>query len=158
MRAVYLELTRSLTVDAFLLAQCRFTSRCRLPPTLVSDNAKTFKGSSKEVQKIARSKEVMRYLPNNGVTWKFIVEQASWWGGFWERMVQSVKRCLRKCTGQRTLKYNEIVTLLTEVESIVNSKQLTYIGEDQDGVTYTLRPSHLINERRITSSPIGGHF
>ena len=157
-RAVHLELTRSLTVDAFLLAFRRFTSRRGLPATLVSDNAKTFKGSSKEVQKIARSNEVMRYLANNGVTWKFIVEKAPWWGGFWERMVQSVKRCLKKCIGRTTLNYDELVTLLTEVESVVNSRPLTYIEDDQDGVTYTLCPSHLINGRPITSSPNGGHF
>ena len=157
-RAVHLELTRSLTVDSFLLAFRRFTSRRGLPATIVSDNAKTFKGSSKEVQKIARSKKVMRYLANNGVTWIFIVEKAPWWGGFWERMVQSVKRCLKKCIGRTTLNYNELVTLLTEVESVVNSRPLTYIKDDQDGVTYTLCPSHLINGRRVTNTPNGGHF
>lgn len=157
-RAVHLELTRSLSADSFLLAFRRFTCRRGLPATIVSDNAKTFKGSSKEVQKIARSKEVMRYLANKGVTWKFIVEKAPWWRGFWERMVQSVKGCLKKCIGRTTLNYDELVTLLTEVESVVNSRPLTYIEDDQDGVTYTLCPSHLINGRRITNTPNGGHF
>ena len=157
-RAVHLELTRSLTVGSFLLAFRRFTSRRGLPATLISDNAKTFKGSSKDVQKIARSKEVMRYLSNNGVTWKFIVEKAPWWGGFWERLIQSVKRCLKKCIGRTTLNYDELHTLLSEVEAVVNSRPLTYVEDDQDGVTYTLCPSHLINGRRITSTPNGGHF
>lgn len=157
-RAVHLELVRSLTVESFLLAFRRFTSRRGLPATLISDNAKTFKGSSKEVQKIARSKEVMRYLSNNGIVWKFIIEKAPWWGGFWERLIQSVKRCLKKCIGRTTLNYDELHTLLIEVESVVNSRPLTYVEDDQDGVTYTLCPSHLINGRRITSTPNGGHF
>ena len=157
-RAVHLELIPSLTVESFLLAFRRFTSRRGLPATLISDNAKTFKGSSREVQRIARSKEVMRYLSNNGVFWKFIVERAPWWGGFWERLIQSVKRCLKKCIGRTTLNYDELQTLLSEVEAVVNSRPLTYVEDDQDGVTYTLCPSHLINGRRITSTPNGGHF
>ena len=90
-RAVHLELLRSLTVESFLPAFRPFVSRRGLPAALISDNAKTFKGSSKEVQKIARSKEVMHYQSNNRVSWKFIVEKAPWWGGFWERLIQSVK-------------------------------------------------------------------
>ena len=91
-RAVHLELTRSLSVESFLLAFRRFTSRRGLPATLMSDNGKTFKGSSKEIAKIARSKEVMRYLSINGVSWKFIVEKAPWWGGFWERLIPLMSR------------------------------------------------------------------
>lgn len=34
---------------------------------------------------------------------------------------------------------------------------LTYVEDNQDGMTYTLCPSHLINGRRITSMPTGGH-
>ena len=81
---------------AFLLAFRRFTSRRGLPATLLSDNAKTFKSASKEVVKITRAQEVLHYLANNSVTWKFIVEKAPWWGGFWEHLVQTVKRQLRK--------------------------------------------------------------
>ena len=131
-RAVHLELLRSLTVESFLLAFRRFASRRGLPAILISDNAKTFKRSSKEVQKIARSKEVMRYLSNNGVSWKFIVEKAPWWGGFWERLIQSVKRCLKKCIGRTTLNYDELQTLLSEVETVVNSRALTYVEDDHD--------------------------
>ena len=52
-------LTRNLTVDSFLLAFRTFTSRRGLPATLVTDNAKTFRGASRERVKILRSKEVL---------------------------------------------------------------------------------------------------
>ena len=135
-RAVHLELTPNLTVDSFLLAFRRFTSRRGLPATLMSDNGKTFRGSSKEIVKIARSKEVLRYLAINGVSWRFIVEKAPWWGGFWERLIQSVKRCMKKSLGRTTLSYDELNTLLVEVESVINSRPLTYVEDDQDGVSY----------------------
>ena len=56
-----------------------------------SDNAKTFKAAFKEIQKIVRSPEVANYVTNNRVTWKFRVERAPWWRGFWECMVHFVK-------------------------------------------------------------------
>ena len=82
-RGVHLELTHGLDVDNFLLALRRFAGRRRLPTTILTDNAKTFKASSKEVVKLPRAKEFQHYLTNNRVTWNFIVEKAPWWGGFW---------------------------------------------------------------------------
>ena len=63
-RAIHLELTSGLSVEAFLLAFRRFTGRKGVPATLHSDNAKTFKSSSREVQRIIRSEEVWHYLTN----------------------------------------------------------------------------------------------
>ena len=102
-RAVHLELTRRLSAEAFMLAFRRFTSRRGLPATLLSDNAKTFKSASKDIVKIVREKEVIHYMTNNGVTRKFIVEKAAWWGGFWERLIQTVKHTLKKVIGRSCL-------------------------------------------------------
>jgi len=63
-RAIHLELTAGLDVERFLLTFCRFISQCRLPATLLSDNAKTFKSASKEIRGIAHSTEVSQYLTN----------------------------------------------------------------------------------------------
>ena len=50
-RMIHLELTHSLTTDEFLRAFSRMTSRGGLCHTVWSDNAKTFKAASKEIQK-----------------------------------------------------------------------------------------------------------
>ena len=49
-RAIHLELTRSLSANSFLLAFRRFEGRRGLPAMLISDNAKTFKSSSREIR------------------------------------------------------------------------------------------------------------
>ena len=67
-RAVHLELTCDLSVNSFLQAFRRFSSRRGLPSTLISDNAKTFKASSKEIEKLVKSPVVQRYLINSRVT------------------------------------------------------------------------------------------
>ena len=158
MRAVHLELTRDMGVENFLLALRRFASRKGLPATLISDNAKTFKSSDKKVLKIARATEVQRYLSGNHISWKFIVEKAPWWGGFWERLIQGVKRCLRKTLGQTILTFDQLNTLLIEIECVLNSRPLTYAEDDTRGISYTLSPSHLIYGRRVTSNPNCSHF
>lgn len=157
-RAVHLELTKRLSTEAFMLAFRRFTSRRGLPATMLSDNAKTFKSASKNIVKIVRAKEVIQYMSNNGLTWKFIVEKAAWWGGFWERLVQTVKRALKKVIGRSCLSFEELRTLLVEVESIVNARPLTYVYDDLDGISFALTPSHLINGRRLQSTSNASQF
>ena len=99
---------RRLSADAFSLAFRRFASRRGLPATLLSDNARTFKSVSKDTARIARAKEVVNYMANNGVTWTFIMEKATWRGGFWERMVQTVKLTLKKVLGRSCLSFEEL--------------------------------------------------
>ena len=158
-RAVHLELTRGLSVQDFLLAFRRFASRRGLPATIQSDNAKTFHSSSKEIRKISRSPEVWRYLTDNRITWNFIVEKAPWWGGYWERLVRSIKSPLKKVIGRSTVSYDEMCTLLTEVEGVINARPLTYVYDDEESVSYPLTPSDLIYGRRITmNQPNSQHY
>ncbi len=70
-----------------------------LPATITSDNAKTFKSAKGDIERIIRSEEVRQYLVERRVKWNFIVEHAPWWGGFWERLVASVKRPLKRIVG-----------------------------------------------------------
>ena len=157
-RAIHLELLRDLSVKSFLQSFRRFASRRGLPSTLLSENAKTFNAGCKEVKTIVRSHEVQRYLSSNRVTWKFIVERAPWWGGFWERLIQSVKKCLKKTVGRTSLDYDELNTVLVETESIINSRPLTYIYGNDESVSDPLTPSHLINGRKISLLPNDEHF
>jgi len=157
-RAIHLELTRGMNVNSFLLAFRRFVGRRGLPATLLSDNAKTFKSSAKEIRTICRSPEVYQYLTDQRTSWKFIVPRAPWWGGFWERMVRSVKRCLKKIVGRTTLKFEELATLLIEIESVINARPLTYVYDDQEGISYALTPAHLIYGRRLATTPNASHL
>ena len=57
---------------------------------------------------LSRSQHVLGHLANNRVTWTFIVERAPWWGGFWERLIKLIKRCLKKIVGRSMLTFEEL--------------------------------------------------
>ena len=69
-----------------------------------------------------------------------------------------MKRSLRKILGRSTLSFDQLNTLLVEVEGVVNSKPLTYVEDDTSGISYVLTPSHLIYGRKISSAPNDSHF
>ena len=129
-----------------------------LPATVRSDNAKTFKLTAKELQRVMSSPKIQRYLSSSCVEWRFIIDRAPWWSGFWERMVKSGKRCLRKCIGWTSLNFDELNTLVVEVESMINSRPLTYVLNDTEGISYALCPSDLVNGRRISATPNEAHY
>lgn len=49
-------------------------------------------------------------------------------------------------------------TLLIEIEALVNSRPLTYVHDDSDGLSYALSPSHLVYGRKISNTPNTEHF
>ena len=53
--------------------------------------------------------------------------------------------------GRSSLRYDELNTVLVEIESIVNARPITYVEDGEENLTYSLTPSHLINGRRIST-------
>ena len=150
-RALHLELVPDMTDTTFLRSFKRFSARRRLPVSMISDNGHTFEAAAKEVNSIFSSPEVERYFDQRGIKWRFNVPRAPWWGGLFERLVRSVKRCLRKNLSKARLSYEELLTALAEVEFVLNSRPLTYVTSSD--LEEPLTPSHLMYGRRIMSLP-----
>ncbi|GFQ91937.1 integrase catalytic domain-containing protein [Trichonephila clavata] len=153
-RALHLELVTSLTTEAFLLAFRRFISRRGLCTVIYSDNARTFKRAETELRRlwtIINHPDMKEFCAaSKGVKWKYIIERVAWWGGFYERIVRSVKTILRKVIGKSSLTSEELETVLCEIEAVLNSRPITYIDSDSTG-NFPLTPSHLLLMRRLTS-------
>jgi len=47
-----------------------------------------------------------------------------------ERLIQSVKRCLRKSLGRTILNFDQMNTLLVEIEGILNLRPLTCVEDN----------------------------
>ena len=88
-----------------------------------------------------------RYQPQKIQSSHLNVDRAPWWGGFFERLIQNTKRCLRKTLRNAKLNYDELHTVLVEVERTLNSRPLTCVSSDDPEEPLT--PSHLMYGRRI---------
>ncbi|KAG1710492.1 Pro-Pol polyprotein [Nymphon striatum] len=120
-RAIHLELVDSLKTEEFLLCFRRFIGRRNVPSIIISDNAATFVKASHD-----------SFITSKRIKWRFIVPRAPWWGGFWERLVRTTKTCLKKVLGNSRVTKKEFLTVLCEVESIINHRPLTYVSEDSE--------------------------
>ena len=133
-RAVHLELVKSLNLSDFVLAFRRMTARRGVPAIIYSDRGTTF---------VAASNHLHSIYGDRAPHWKFNPPASPWWGGFWERMVRSVKSSLRKSLGQHSLSRPELEATLVEVEAAINTRPLTSIPTEP-GALGPLTPSHFL--------------
>ena len=64
---------------------------------------------------------------------RFNPSLSTWWGGIFERMVRSVKRCLKKMILGARIAFEELETVLRGIELTLNNRPLTFIYEIGDG-------------------------
>ncbi|OXA36644.1 uncharacterized protein LOC110862921 [Folsomia candida] len=143
-RAIHLELVSASSTDAFLLALFRFISRRGRPSVIYSDNGTNFVGADNLFKKMDW-KKIESATRVSRITWKFNPPSAAWWGGFWERLIRSVKDLLKRMLGHRKLDYEQLLTCLYEAEAVVNSRPLTLVTEDQDDLI-PLTPAMFIQD------------
>ena len=153
-RGLHLELLMHIDTTEIIMAIDRFVSRRGRPTIIYSDNGKQLLRASKDVAEMwgKAIPGVMKHAAENQIEWKFIVEAAPWWGGFWERLVGSTKRLLRRVGGQAGFTVKELETLLCRVEAALNSRPITY-QYSTPGEPLPLTPNDLLVGQRPTSLP-----
>ena len=135
-------LVSDLSVATFILCMRKLVARRRKPHMITTDNAETFKATKKWFKRLFASDDMQSYLERHGIQWKFNLVKAPWWGGFYERLVGSVKRCFQKVLGNVRLTFEELSTVLTEVEGTLNKRPLAAHYEELNEAMLT--PSHLL--------------
>ncbi|XP_071653545.1 uncharacterized protein, partial [Temnothorax longispinosus] len=151
------ELVTDYTTEAFLAAYKRFTSRRGICSTLSSDCGTNFKGADADLRKLflASSKELeelAKLLARDGTQWKFNPPAAPHFGGKWEAGVKSVKTHLNKIVGDQLLTYEEMNTLLIQIEAVLNSRPLCPQSEDPTDIS-ALSPGHFLIGQALTTIP-----
>ena len=146
-RAIHFEVVHDMSSEEFLLCFRRFIAKRGTPCEIISDNAMHFRASSTVLDriwnKIQQSDEIMSYVSNAGIKWRFNVELSPWMGGFYERLIGLVKRSLRKTIGRRLLTTVQLQTLLKEIEAVLNSRPLVYVGDDINS-NIPITPAHFL--------------
>ncbi|XP_018303518.1 uncharacterized protein [Mycetomoellerius zeteki] len=150
-RAIHLELVTSLSTELFLEAFRRFVARRGRPCTVYTDNGTNFTRASRNLQEINWTK-VEEYGSVEKIQSIFNPPSAAWWGGWWERLVRSVKEILRKVLRQAFLNYEELTTILCDCEAIINSRPITYIAEEPHQLI-PLSPALFLQDTRNSGIP-----
>ena len=75
-------------------------------------------------------------------------------GGVWERLVRSCKKALDVVLQNQVLTDEVLLTAITEVESLVNSRPLTEVSSDADDLE-ALTPNHFLIGRATPNLPPG---
>lgn len=70
----------------------------------------------------------------------------------WEAAVKSTKGHLKRTLGNNSLNYEELSTLLIQIESILNSRPLSPLSTDPSDPT-ALTPGHFLIGRSLNSIP-----
>lgn len=133
-RCVHLELVTSISAECFIQALRRFIARRGRPSVIYSDNGTNFIGTSTVLRKVDWEKVVSQEMLNP-IQWKFIPPTAAWWGGWWERLIRSTKNLLVRILGQASVNYEELLTIICDVEAVINCRPLTYISNDSEDLS-----------------------
>nr|CAI5839655.1 unnamed protein product [Callosobruchus analis] len=86
------------------------------------------------------------------ITWHFNPPQAPHTGGYWEAAVKSVKFHLRRVLGNTAITYEEMYTLLVQIEACLNSRPLTPLSNDPSDYL-PLTPAHFLIGDSLASIP-----
>ncbi|KAL0821872.1 hypothetical protein ABMA28_005274 [Loxostege sticticalis] len=158
-KAIHLEIVSELSTEAFLATLRRFVSRRGLCTDIYSDCGRNFVGCDrylKELYSFLRNDVVQTTLNSKvlgqGISWHFQPPLASHFGGIFEAGVKSFKHHLHRVIGTRTLTYDEMHTLLCQIEAILNSRPLCVLSADAKD-PLPLTPSHFLIGEPLTSIP-----
>ncbi|GFX78394.1 integrase catalytic domain-containing protein [Trichonephila clavipes] len=134
----------SLSTESFMQALRNFWARRGRGSMLYTDNGTNFVGAANALKSLDWD-FIQAECSLMKIKWLCSPPSAPWYGGFWKRMVRSIKELLRKCLGKSCVTYEEMLTLLYECEATTNGRPLTYLSDDPKELK-PLTPAHFIQD------------
>lgn len=158
-RAVHIELVKDLTTDSFLNCLKRFISRRGKPYEIFSDNGSNFIGAQSHLSELYNfltdefhNDRVSQYLSSDEIHWRTIPSRSPHMGGLWESCIKSLKYHLKRILGNASITYEEMYTVLTQIECVLNSRPLSPLSSDPNDYL-PLTPGHFLIGEPLVAPP-----
>ncbi|XP_033221084.1 uncharacterized protein LOC117175486 [Belonocnema kinseyi] len=158
-KAVHIEFATDLSTEGFLAALRRFIGRRGVPEHIYSDNGTNFVGANKELREIYDffeteefKKKIGSFALSKRKEWHFNPPLSPHFGGIWEAAVKSFKHHLKRLLKDQKLTYEQMNTLLIEIEVIFNTRPLYALSADPDD-PLAIAPAHLLIGRPFNFLP-----
>ena len=138
-KAARIDIVSDLTTEAFQACLKRFVTRGGLPAVLHSDNGTNIRGARNDLQDLyhllqqdTTQQHISNYLLSHRVEWRFSPERAPHFGGLWEATVKSAKFHLRRVVGAQKLDFEELSTVVAQIESCLNNRPWLQLNSHSD--------------------------
>nr|CAI5820351.1 unnamed protein product [Callosobruchus analis] len=153
-KAIHLELVTALTTASFMQALRRFAARRGKPSDIYSDQGTNFVGAKRELGQFLKEKssEIVTESSTLSISWHFIPASSPHFGGLWESGIKSVKHHLRRVMGNHCFTFEELYTLLVQIESVLNSRPMYPLSSDPSDLS-CLTPAHFLIGRPLLTIP-----
>ncbi|XP_059220886.1 uncharacterized protein LOC131995801 [Stomoxys calcitrans] len=155
-KAAHLEVASDLTSAAFIGALKRFVARRGCPTRIYCDNGTNFVGASNSLHEIYKlfaekqhKEKIDEFCLQRDIEWINIPARSPHVGGLWEACVKSVKKHFHKAV-EGIMTYEELCTLIAQIEAVLNSRPLTPLSEDPNDNS-VLTPGHFLIGEAFTT-------
>ena len=156
-RTIHIEVAHMLDTDSFIHALRRLIARRGQPQCIRSDNGSYFVRGEKELWEAIQDwnqEKIYEFLLAKNIKWAFNPPAGSHHSGIWERCIRITHKVMKALLQDQPLDDEGLLTLLCEVESIINGPPLTKVSDDSRD-TEALRPNHLLLLRSGPTLPPG---
>ncbi|GBM14797.1 hypothetical protein AVEN_10801-1 [Araneus ventricosus] len=133
----------------------RFISRRGKCHKIFSDNGSNMVGANRALRDLNklvrdRNESLYAFFEEENIEWSFIPPRNPNWGGLWEANIKPFKYHFKHVAGNSKFSCEELLTLTTQIEAILNSRPLTPLSADVDDLE-VLTPAHFLIGRSITA-------
>lgn len=154
-KAIHIELVSDLTAEACIAAFRRMVARRGNISNIYSDNGTCFVKANKDLFLLQNDDFITEFanvLAEKGTNWHFSPAGAPHFNGLAEAAVKTVKSFVSKNLANMTFTFEEISTLLAQIEATVNSRPLCSMSSDPNDLE-SLTPGHLLIGAPLIAPP-----